>query len=150
VISYNNQTVYDGTDQTAAKNLRILKMDCEKSGPFINFSGRKDGSTVIGMYRNLEIAHINFRDSPSVGIVVYVPNAESFNIHHNSFNNVNTQNNNHNAMFQIHGNGEFHNNYFSNFQGNSLRARPFSFGGTVKELLIYNNIVINSRKYSAF
>src|SRR5690606_20300681 len=47
-------------------------------------------------------------------------------------------------------NGEFHNNYISNFQGNSLRARPFSFGSTVKELLIYNNIVINSRKYSAF
>lgn len=150
VISYDNRTVYEGTDQTATKNLRILKMDCERSGPFINFSGRKNGSTVIGLYRDLEIAYVNYRDSPAVGIVVSVPNAESFNIHHNTFNNINTQNNNHNAMFQIHGNGEFHNNYISDFQGNSLRARPFSFGSSVKELLIYNNIVINSRKYSAF
>lgn len=150
VISYNNQTIYKGTDETATKDLRIRKMDCEKSGPFINFSGSKNGSTVNGMYRGLEIAYINYRDSPSVGIVVYVPNAESFNIHHNTFNNVNTKNDNHNAMFQIHGNGEFHNNYISNFQGNSLRARPFSFGNTAKELLIYNNIVVNSRKYSAF
>lgn len=150
VISYDNRTVYDGTDQTAAKDLRIRKMDCETSGPFINFSGRKNGSTVIGLYRDLEIAYIDYRDSPNVGIVVYVPNAESFNIHHNTFNNINTQNNEHNAMFQIHGNGEFHNNYISNFQGNSLRARPFSFGNNAKELLVYNNIVINSRKYSAF
>ena len=150
VISYNNRTVYNGTDETATKDLRIRKMDCERSGPFINFSGSKNGSTVTGMYRNLEIAYINYRDSPSVGIVVYVPNAESFNIHHNTFNNVNKQNVDHNAIFQIHGNGEFHNNYMSNFQGNSLRARPFSFGNSAKELRIYNNIVINSVKYSAF
>ncbi|MBK1439215.1 hypothetical protein JHJ32_04380 [Parapedobacter sp. ISTM3] len=150
VISYNNQTVFDGSDQTATKSLRILKMDCEASGPFINFSGRKEGSTVIGLYKELEIAHVNYYNSPSPGIIVFVPNAEAFNIHHNTINNVNTQNEHHNAMFQIHGNGQFHNNYISNHQGNALRSRPFSFGNTVKEVLIYNNIVINSRKYSAF
>lgn len=150
VISYDNQVTYNGSENTLCEKLRFIKMDCVGSGPFINFSGRKNGSTIIGLYKDLEIAYLNYRNSPAPGIIVYLPNAEQFNIHHNTITNVNTQNNDHNAMFQIHGNGKFHNNFIANHQGNAIRSRPFSLGTTPKEILIYNNIVINSRKYSAF
>ena len=53
-------------------------------------------------------------------------------------------------MFHLIGNGRFHNNLINTHQGNSIRAWTVSLGSSPQDVLIYNNIVYNSRKYSAF
>src|SRR5690606_33274857 len=127
----------------------LRQLDCEQTGPFFGGAGSVDGG-IRGLIRNFEIAYLNFRNAPDVGSVVWMGNVEDYNIHHNHIDNINTKNNNHNGIFLMTGNGKFHNNIVRNHQGNAIRAFGHSIGDTPKEILIYNNIVYNSRKYSAF
>ncbi|WP_257656785.1 hypothetical protein [Parapedobacter lycopersici] len=150
VIFYDNRLNYTGQQGSYSDNLKIQKMDCVGTGQFIQFNGGINGGSLVGVYKNLEISYINYRDSPRGGNIFYINNALDYDIHHNVIDNVNTDNNNHNGIFHVIGNGKFHNNFVSNHQGNSIRAWAVSIGNTPKDILIYNNIVVNSRKYSAF
>src|SRR5690606_38703176 len=93
--------------------------------------------------------HNTFINS-NAGVLVFVPNVQDYDIHHNIVNNVNPSNNNHNGIFQMIGNGKFHNNKLTNFQGNAIRAWVFSRGTSPSTIEIYNNITYNTRKYGAF
>lgn len=149
-FSFQYQTLYNGTEESYSKDLKFLNISCNNTGQFIGTSGHTIDGVITGLIRNIEIAYLDFQNSPSVGSVVYLGNVENYNVHNNRVNNVNTNLNNHNGIFSLIGNGSFYNNHISNHQGNSLRAWPHSIGTIPKDVYIYNNIVVNSRKYSAF
>ncbi|WP_326327058.1 hypothetical protein [Parapedobacter sp. 10938] len=150
VISYNSDVVYDGSPGSYASNLTFSHLTADNTGALINFGGGINGSAIQGLVKNLEISHVSFNNAPTVRNAVYVGMVEGYDIHHNRFQHVNMHEDNHNAMFFMRGNGRFHNNYISDHQGNALRAWGVSIGSAPKEILAYNNIVVNSRKYSAF
>lgn len=150
VINYSNELIYDGSANSYAENLKFLNLTATNTGVLLYITGSVKNGTLSGLVRKLEIADVHFKDAPSPKNVVYVGLAEDYDIHHNTFTNVNKENDNHNAMFHLIGNGKFYNNRISHHQGNALRAWAVSVGTTPRQIHIYNNIVTDSRKYSAF
>lgn len=150
VITFAKSNVYDGTVKTRSENLKFLNIDCDQTSRFFSAEGSVSSGRAVGFLKNIEIAYLTFKNSPSVGTIVHMGNVENYDLHHNTVTNINSSNNNHNGIFMMNGNGKFYNNYVSNHQGNAIRAWGFSLGSTPKEILIYNNIVLNSRKYSGF
>lgn len=151
VINYRDlgNLIYNGSSNSYLTNLAFLNLDAENIGPLFNFPGEITNSNLTGLLRNIEIGHISCINSPGVGTVVFLGNAENYNVHDNLINNINSQNNNHNGIFMLHGNGRFYNNIVQNHQGNAIRAWLYSVQSN-ETVQIYNNIVYNSRKYSAF
>ena len=149
-ITYKYDAAYNGSETSYSKNVKFLNIDCDNTGQFLSGAGSVEKGAIEGYIKNLEIAYLNFKNSADVGTIVWLGNVEDYNIHHNTVNNINTTNNNHNGIFLLNGNGKFHHNKVSNHQGNAIRAFCFTVGTTPKQVLIYNNIVFNSRKYSAF
>jgi hypothetical protein len=150
VVMYPNTTLYDGTDATVSKDLKFLNITCDNTAQFLGTGGDVENGKITGLIKNIEVAYLDFQNKADAAAIVYMGNVENYNIHHNRVNNVNTTNNNHNGIFSISGNGSFHDNYISNHQGNAIRAWGHTVGSTPKNIYIYNNIVVNSRKYSAF
>lgn len=150
VIQYDSKKVYDGSDASCSKNLKFLNIDCDNTGTLIRFKGSVENGTISGLLRNVELAYITFKNSPTVGSAFVMENVDSYNIHNNMVQFVNQNNSNHNGVFYLQGNGRFYNNVIRDHQGNSLRAWVYSIGTTPQKTHIYNNIVINSREYSAF
>ncbi|MFC3196162.1 hypothetical protein ACFOET_00915 [Parapedobacter deserti] len=150
VISYNRQKLYDGSAATYSKKLTFSHLKVERCGAFVNFPGGISGTDIKGLIRGLEISFVEISNCPNPRNVVHVGLVEDYDIHDNVLSNINMENNNHNAMFHLVGNGKFYNNHISNHQGNAIRAWAVSMGSTPKEIQIFNNIVVNSRKYSAF
>ncbi len=150
-LIYDNRTNYNGLDATAFTDFKLLFCDFENTGS-IQLRGelnRSAGLVNYGVLKNPEVAFCAFRNSAEVGTLLYIGNGQNMNIHHNSVNNINTSNNNHNGIFFLKGNGTVHHNKCTNHQGNFVRFWPFSQGASPKDVLIYDNIVWNSRKYSA-
>ncbi|WEK21214.1 MAG: hypothetical protein P0Y49_08675 [Candidatus Pedobacter colombiensis] len=150
VINLSKNDVYDGTSKSYAESLKFLHLDCDNTGGLLSVDGSISSGRPTGLVKNIEIAYVNFKNAPSVGTIVYMGNAENYDIHHNIVTNINTQTDIHNGIFMMKGNGRFHDNHVSNHQGNSIRAWGFSIGTVPKDILIYNNIIVNSRKYSGF
>ena len=140
---------YTGTESSYSRQLKFLNISCENTGSLLIIAGSVDNNRVTGLVKDLEIANVKFVNS-NVGTVVFCGNVEDYNIHHNTINNINVNNNNHNGIFHIRGNGMFHNNMVTNHQGNAIRAWSCTVGKRPKNVISYNNIVVNSRKYSAF
>ncbi|MFC7523366.1 hypothetical protein ACFQRK_05395 [Parapedobacter sp. GCM10030251] len=150
VISYNPKKIYDGSTASYSQDIKFAHLKATNTGRLIHFSGGISGSEITGLVRKLEVSNTDVSNCPSPGDVIYVGMVEDYDIFGNVFSDINTQNNNHNAMFHLIGNGKFHNNHISNHQGNAIRAWAVSVGNTPKEVHIFNNIVFSSRKYSAF
>jgi len=151
VINYKSNKKYNGNPDSYSQNLKFLSISCENTAPMLIITAQNNsGSTLTHVIKNLEIAYCQFRNSPDVGTVVQADNVEDYNIHHNQIDHINSENDEHNGIFLISGNGRFHHNVVTNHQGNAIRAWLFSFGSTPKTVSIYNNIVVNSRKYSGF
>lgn len=150
VIRYKPTLVYDGSNDSFIKNLRFLNLTSERSGTLIRFEASEGNGRISGLIRGIEIAGVRYNDSPNVGSVVVLEKAEDVNIHNNLIENINSSNSNHNGVFYIQGNGRFYKNIVRHHQGNAIRAWIFSIGSTPKDMLIYNNIVFDSREYSAF
>lgn len=150
VVYFNNANgVYDGTAKSYSENIKFLNIDCDNTGTFLQMEGSLQGGTVKGLVKNLEIAYLNFKNS-NCGHVVLVQNVDGYNVHHNTITDINSTNDNHNGIFTLKGSGSFHHNLVRNHEGNAIRAWVRSFGTTPKEVLIYNNTVVNSRRYSGF
>lgn len=150
VIDYSHKKVYNGSENSYAKNLKFLHIDCDNVGTLIRFFGSAEDGTLTGLVRNIEIAYVDYKNSPSVGSIVVLENADAYDIHNNNVQNINQNTDNHNGVFYVQGNGKFYNNQVRNHQGNAIRAWAYSIGTSPAEVLIYNNIVINSRQYGAF
>lgn len=149
-ISYIYRTVYTGAEDSYSKNLKFLHISSQNTHTLLSIDNAADNGSIKGLVKNIEIAYLDFKDAPSMGNVVYLGLAEDYDIHNNRVDNVNTALENHNGIFGIQGTGKFHDNYISNHQGNGIRAWGISVGTTPKTILIYNNIITNSRKYSGF
>lgn len=146
----NSTVVYNASSAaTYSSNIKLLNNDCVNTQTFFQAPGGVTNGVVTGVLKGLEVAYLNFSVS-NCGNVVNVGFADDYNCHHNTINNINTTNNTHNGIFSMSGNGQFHHNLVTNHQGNAIRAWAMSLGTTPKEVLIYNNTVVNSRKYSGF
>lgn len=141
---------YNGTPESRTENLKIINCLFDNTGA-ISFGGnlnvdRKEDS---GLFKNVEIAYNTFQNTDA-GTLCSFTNVQDYNIHHNVVNNVNANNNDHNGIFYMQGNGNFHDNKLTNYQGNSIRMWLYSRGNTPSTNEIYNNICYNTRKYGAF
>eukprot|EP01118_Nematostelium_gracile_P009918 TRINITY_DN3368_c0_g2_i1.p1 TRINITY_DN3368_c0_g2~~TRINITY_DN3368_c0_g2_i1.p1 ORF type:complete len:368 (+),score=-1.43 TRINITY_DN3368_c0_g2_i1:170-1273(+) len=142
---------YKGTRDTRSEDLKVLNCWFENAGSII-FGGALDGESGedSGFFKNVEISYNIFKDSKNVASVCYISNVQDYNIHHNIVNNINQLNNNHNGVFWMQGNGKFHHNKLTNYQGNAIRAWLYSRGSKPSTVEIYQNICYNTTKYGAF
>lgn len=142
---------YTGTADTRTENFKILNCSFENTGPVI-FGGNlnKEAGEDTGFFKDVEVAYNVFKNSPNLGSAITFTNVQDYNIHHNTVDNVNQNNNNHNGIFYMQGNGKFHDNKLTNYQGNSIRMWLYSRGNTPATNEIYNNICYNTRKYGGF
>ncbi len=149
VIFYDTDRLYDGTAASISKNLRFLHMDCENTGSFLVINGSVKQGNFYGFVQGIEIAHLHFKNSAYVGQVVYLGNAEDYDIHHNIVTDINSDRTNHNGVYHLMGHGKFYNNKTTNHQGNVVRA--WLYGVTKRGVVeIFNNIAYNSTRYGAF
>lgn len=152
-IYFDRQMPYDGTESSYAKNLKFLHIAGEGTSTLFQFDGNidKDSTPILsGLIDGLEIAYLDYKNSPTVGGVAWLGAVVNYDIHDNVIQNINANNDNHNGIFLARGSGKLHHNRLSGHQGNLVRAWTFSLGQTPRDVLIYNNIVVNSRKYSGF
>jgi hypothetical protein len=142
---------YTGTAETRTDGFKILNCLFENAGS-IQFGGNisKDNGEDTGFFKDVEIAYNTFQNSQHVGTVCTFTNVQDYNIHHNVVNNINKNSDIHNGVFYMQGNGIFHDNKLTNYQGNAIRMWLFSRGSTPATNQIYNNICYNTRKYSGF
>jgi len=150
ITSSTNSLVYTGTAETRNQNFKILNCLFDGSN-MISLGGNlnKDAGEDTGLWKDVEIAYNIFQNS-SPGSVCSFTNVQDYNIHNNVVNNINANNNNHNGVFFMQGNGKFHDNKLTNYQGNSIRMWLYSRGSTPATVEIYNNVCYNTRKYSGF
>ena len=141
---------YDGTANTTNKGFKILNCEFDNAGS-VAFGGNlnKDNSEDSGLFKDLEIAYNTFKNTDA-GSLCSFTNVQDYNIHHNVVDNVNYTNNMHNGIFFMQGNGQFHHNKLTNYQGNAIRAWAYSRGSTPATIEIHDNICYNTRKYSGF
>lgn len=141
---------YTGTSDTRSENFKILNCLFDNAG-MITFGGNlnKDTGEDSGLFKDVEVAYNSFQNA-SPGSVCSFTNVQDYNIHNNVVNNINQSNNNHNGIFFMQGNGKFHDNKLTNYQGNSIRMWLFSRGSTPITVEIYNNVCYSTRKYGAF
>jgi len=156
VITYEYAGIWDGTDKTNSKDWRIENCSFTNVGQGIGLGGGYSDGGITTYMSGIKILNNKFVDCPTIGTVMYASALDGYEIAGNVVNNINNvydksaPNGIHNGIFMITGNGSFHDNKITNHQGNAIRAWGVSFGSTVKDIKIYNNIVYNSWKYSAF
>lgn len=150
-ISYDNTATYDGTDATAFTDFKILNCEFIDTGGIQINGGLTKSSGLVnkGFCKNPEVAYCTFKNCPSVETLLFMGNVEGCDIHHNVLDHINNTSNKHNGIFLLLGNGSVHHNKCTNHQGNFVRFWTFTQGTRPKDVLLYNNIVWNSRKYSA-
>ncbi len=150
-VHYNNTAPFDGTDATTMADFKLLHCDFDNAGTVL-IDGVLDNSAGLvntGFSLHPEVAYCSFKNNATAGTYLYFGNTEACDIHHNVVDNVNTRNDNHNGIFFVKGNGAVHHNKCTNHQGNFVRFWPFAQGTAPKQVLLHDNIVWNSRKYSA-
>ncbi|WP_421943924.1 hypothetical protein [Pedobacter sp.] len=145
-----NEFAYQGTAATRTDALKVLYCLFDNSGA-ITFGGNLyNTGEDSGLFKDVEIGNNIFQNSPGVGSVCVFTNVQDYNIHHNIVNNINQNTNNHNGVFYMQGNGTFHDNKLTNYQGNAIRMWVYSRGSSPATVEIYNNICYNTRKYGGF
>jgi len=149
-IYYAGDKVYDGSENSYLTGLKFHHLRSENCKGLIQFGGGISESSIKGLIKELKIFNLDITNCPEAKNVVSIGMASDYEIHDNELSHINMKNNEHNAMFFVVGNGKFYNNHISNHQGNAIRAWVVSIGNQPKEMEIYNNIVVGSRKYSAF
>lgn len=140
--------VYNGNSDTRVENFKILNCFFDNAGQ-ISFGGNLNENEDTGLFKDVEIAYNTFQNTDA-GSVCAFTNVQDYNIHHNVVNNINQTSNNHNGVFYMQGNGIFHDNKLTNYQGNAIRMWIYSRGSSPATVEIYNNICYNTRKYGSF
>lgn len=155
-IMYEYDGLYDGTDASASMDWTLEHIQFENTGTAFSSSGSFTDKGIRGMMKNFRFLRNTITDCPTIGNIIWMAVADNYEIAGNKINRINTvyskgtPNGIHNGIFGMTGNGSFHHNIFTNHQGSTIRAWGMSYGHKVKEILIYDNIVYNSWKYSAF
>lgn len=149
-IDFSINRKYDGTSSSYSSNIHLINIKAENIQSLFYGNGgiRDDG--FYGLIKGFKLTGSSITNSPNLGSALYINLAEDYEISGNTINNVNTENNNHNGIFHMMGNGKIYNNKITNHQGNAVRSWLFSITKPNSVVEIYNNIVYNSRRYSAF
>jgi len=155
-ISYEYEGYYDGTDQTASMNWKFERLTFENTATGFSTRGGFEEKGIRGLLKNFKFLRNTIKNCPGIGNIIWMAAAENYEIAYNNIDKVNSiypsnaPNGIHNGIFAMLGNGSFHHNKIRNHQGNAIRAWGMSYGTVVKDICIYDNIVWNSWKYSAF
>lgn len=157
LLSYEHQVVYNGKDETVSKDWKIEGCSFEKTNQIFNSKSDLKPEGVMTLMRNFKFLNNSVKNCPSMGGVVSLGAVDGYDIAGNIIDNVNMSfpdprvpNGPHNGIFTMVGWGSCRDNKLTNHQGNLIRAWGVSFDDQVREVLIYNNKVHNSWKYSAF
>ncbi|KQS32307.1 hypothetical protein [Pedobacter sp. Leaf194] len=146
----NGDLAYDGGENTRNERFKVINCLFDNTGAIVfNGSLNKDNSQDMGLFKDVEIAYNQFQNTNAGALCVF-GNIQDYNVHHNVVNNVNMSNNNHNGVFYMQGNGTFHHNKLTNYQGNAIRMWVYSRGSSPVTVEIYDNICYNTRKYGGF
>lgn len=150
VINYTINKKYDGTRESFSQNIVLDSLYAENTGPLFESNGgiRDDG--FYGLIRNFILSNSTIKNSPDLGNGIYLNLGEAFKIFNNTVDNVNGNHGSHNGIFHVKGNGKIFRNKVTNHQGNAVRSWLFSITGSSITVEIYDNIVYNSSRYSAF
>jgi len=149
VIGNYNQTYWDGTDATAAKNWRFDKLTFENTSTCFQSDASLDAKGVKNLLKNFSITNSTVKNSPNIAQAFYLGACDGYVFSGNKFSNLNAINNNDNGIIMAYGTGSVFNNTLVDHEGYLIRSRTMSFGPVVKSVVMYNNFVYNSRKYSA-
>ncbi len=103
----------------------------------------------ISMVRKLEVAYSHIENITDNAEILRLNRVVEANIHHNKILNTGFADTRHAGIIYLAGDGDVHHNYFNNNWGNAVRGHGFGLE-KIGEVRCYNNIVLNSRKYSAF
>lgn len=146
----NSEQVYNGTKETRVEKFKILNCLFDDAGQ-ISMGGNlsKETGKDDGFFKDVEIGYNVFKNT-NVGSVCSFTNVQDYDIHHNVVSDINPTNNNHNGVFSMQGNGSFHHNKLTNYQGNAIRMWLYSRGSSPATNEIHNNVCYNTRKYGAF
>lgn len=148
VISWDRpRVIYDGTPESTMYNAKFLRLTGENIGPLIMLYPSRE--TLEDILMNIEVGYNTVKNSPNSGSSIVLNAAFNVNVHHNRFENVSMNINEHSGIIFLNGDGKVHHNYFSNVLGNSMRTWPLSLknGSTIGKLDMYNNITVGSIKY---
>lgn len=150
-VTYSTPVTWKGTNATL-QGLNLKFSNCSftncNGNPF-NVSGEVTTSGVTGLQKGFTVDSCIFTSCNS-GDIIWGGAMDQYNIYDNMFSNINATNNDDNGLAHIIGNGNFYRNYANNYQGHMIRMWTISFGTTPETCLVYDNIGLNSRKYSPF
>lgn len=152
IFIYDPKVIFNGSDETLFARIRILNIKADNIGwHFLSCGNYTDISTngFVSLTKQLEVGYCEITNMQGPGNVMHLNNVFQADIHHNKIQNINTSNNGHNGIIYIHGYGKVHHNRIQDYQGNGVRAWPYALGASPKVVVIYDNIFLNSRKYSA-
>ena len=148
VISWDRPRVaYNGTPDSAFYNVKFLRNTGDAVGAFLMLYPERE--TLTDILLNIEVAYNTIKNSPNSGSSIVLNASFNSNVHHNRFENVSMNINEHSGIIFLNGDGKVHHNFFSNVLGNSVRSWPLSLknGSTPGKLDIYNNITVGTIKY---
>lgn len=151
ILFFKNDTriAYDGNDATVVRrDVRILHMRGTNTNAFLGFDGSIDDGVITNASKNIEIAYCRITDSPNAGSSMWLGRVWGADVHHNRFQHVSLNVPQHTALVMLIGDGKLHHNYYQDFLGNGMRLWPVSLD-KVGTLDVYNNIFLESQKYSA-
>lgn len=156
VIRFQIDKKYDGTPESYSENIHFINIKAENIGTLIGTHGQIHADGFSGLIKGFKLTNSTIKNSPHLRNGVYLGCAEDYEISNNIVDNVNKSdqyphgNNDHNGIFHVNGNGKIFNNKITNHQGNGIRAWLYSIVKPDAMVEIYNNIVHNSTRYSAF
>lgn len=154
-IKFELDKKYDGSPASYSKNIHLINIKAENTGTLFGSRGEIKSDGFYGLIRGFKLTNSSITNSPHLSNGIYVGCVEDYEVSNNVVNNVNKSdnypngNNNHNGIFHLNGNGKFFKNKITNHQGNGLRAWLFSITKPAS-VEIYDNIIYNSTRYSAF
>lgn len=148
---------YTGQAGSFIDGLTLSNIKVTGGGAMFHMDGNLIAGVYDGVMKNFKMFGCSVKDCADPGDVVYLGNAYGYEIYNNVISNVNylytdpnAPNGRHNGLFHIKGAGSFHDNLFSEHQGNILRAWIQSLDAPGEILEAYGNIAYNSHKYGAF
>lgn len=151
VFFYNSSLVYNGTNSNTSLFYDIKFLHFSVSNIMTSFLqlglfGRVMDDGLVSMFRKLEVAYctVDYTDQQDVFHLSKVLEA---NIHHNRLTHLGANDFRHTGIIYLYGSGAVHHNYIADYWGSGLRAHSFSLD-TAGVVNIYNNVMVNSRKYS--
>ncbi|MEP6725594.1 MAG: T9SS type A sorting domain-containing protein [Bacteroidota bacterium] len=145
----NPSQVYNGTNASLFYDLKFLHFSVYNiATTFLQLGSftRIVDDGLSNMTRKLEVAYCTI-DYTNEFDVIHMNKVMNANVHHNRLSHLGKNDYRHTGIFYLYGTGDVHHNYISDYWGSGLRAHGFSLD-TVGAVNVYDNIMVNSRKYS--